>query len=197
MRTYVVRRTGIAADAAGLAAALARLRAFELGALSLPVRWQLSCALREPDGRFGLACVFQADGETSLRRHADCLELPATEILPVAATLAGRALAPSRVYLVRRRGFCKTAAELEHSAAASRRISDEEMPTRVCWLRSYVVHEADGALGSCCLFQGVDAAALAEHARRAALPADEITPVLACHVFRDHGPAQGQQTIRN
>lgn len=189
LRTYVVRRPGIAADAQALAAALARLRGFEESGCALPARWLLSCALREPDGRFGLACVFQADGARTLRRHAALTRLPAVEILPVAATLAVRALAPSRVYLVRRRGFWKTEAELAHSAALGRRVSDEEMPTRLCWLRSYVVHEADGTLGTWCLYQSVDAPALIEHAGRVGIPADEITPVLGCHVFRDDAPA--------
>jgi hypothetical protein len=188
MLTYVVRRPGIASNAQGLDQALARLRAFERQADALPARWLTSFALREDDGRLGLACVFLADGVDALRRHATLTGVGAGEILPVAATLLVRALAPSQVWLVRRRGFWKTAAELERSAAASRRVGEEDMPTRVCWLRSYAVHESDGTLGSVCLFQSVDAAALREHARRAGLPADEITPVLGCHVLRDAAP---------
>jgi hypothetical protein len=184
-RTYVVRRPGIATDAHELSTALARLRRFEQSVSTLPARWLLSCALREPDGRLGLVCVFQADNAHTLRRHAALTRLPAVEILPVAATLVVRALAPSRVFLVRRRGFWQTEAELAHSAALSRRIGDEEMSTRVCWLRSYAVHEADGTLGTWCLYQSVDAQALLEHAQRAGIPADEITPVLGCHVFHD------------
>jgi hypothetical protein len=187
-RTYVVRRPGIAADTHELSTALVRLRSFEESTSTLPARWLLSCALREADGRLGLACVFQADDARTLRRHAALTRLPAVEILPVAATLVVRALAPSRVYLVRRRGFWKTDAELAHSAAQARRVGDHEMPTRVCWLRSYAVREADGTLGTWCLYQSVDAQALMEHAARAGIPADEITPVLGCHVFRDDAP---------
>jgi hypothetical protein len=186
MQTHIVHRPGIAAGAAELDAALTRLRSFEEQAVTLPARWLHSYALREADGRFGLLCVFEADGAPALERHAARTGLPAAEILPVATTLRVRPFAPAMVYLVRRRNGWPSAEELERSATAgSRRIADEEMAREVSWLRSYVVRESDGTLGTACLYQAVSPAALREHARRCAMPAHQIVPVLGRIVYRD------------
>jgi hypothetical protein len=185
MQNHVVYRPGIAASAAELGAALTRLRSFEEQAPTLPARWLHSYALVQADGRFGLTCVFEADGAPALRRHAAQTDMPAAEILPVAATVHVRSFAPTRVYLIRRRNVWPSAAELDRSAALSRRIGDEEMAREVSWLHSYAVRESDGTLGTVCLYQAVSPAALRDHARRCAMPADEIVPVLGRIVYRD------------
>ena len=185
MHTHVVHRPGIAAGAAELDAALTRLRAFEEQTPTLPARWLHSYALREADGRFGLVCVFEADGAPALEHHAAQTGLPAAEILPVATTVHLRSFAPTLVYLIRRREVWLSEAEHDRGAAESRRIGDEEMVREVSWLRSYVVRERDGTLGSVCLYQAISPAALREHARRCAMPADEIVPVLGRIVYRD------------
>jgi Nickel responsive protein SCO4226-like len=92
-------------------------------------------------------------------------------------------------YVIRRRNAWKDAAELEATAALSKKIGDEEMPDRVRWIRSYVVKEADGTLGTVCIYQGVNSQAIRDHARRVGMPADEITPVTATVVIRQD-PAQ-------
>lgn len=185
MHTYLVRRNGIAAGATALSAALTRLRSLEDQPHALPVRWLHSYALREADGRFGLACVFEADDPEALHEHAERVELPVTDILRVVATRVQRTFAPTLVHLVRRRGFCRTDAELAQADQIARRIGDEQMARQVSWLRSYAVREHDGTLGSVCLYQGVDADALRQHASRAGLPADEVVPVIGRIVFRD------------
>lgn len=185
MHTFLVRRAGIAAGATELNAALTRLRSFEERPHALPVRWLHSYALREADGRFGLACLFEAGDAQALQQHAKQLALPAEDVLPVAGTRVLRGFAPTLVYLVRRRGHCVSEADLERSHEIARRIGDEEMARQVSWLRSYTVREHDGSLGSLCLYQGIDADALREHAARAGLPADEVTPVIGRIVFRD------------
>jgi hypothetical protein len=190
MHTYVVHRPDMAASAADLDAALTQLRSFEEQPHTLPARWLHSYVLRDPDGRFGLACVFEADGVPSLEHHAARTGLPADEILPVAATVSVRAFAPTMVYLIRRRNFWPSTAELDRSAELSRRIGDEEMAREVSWLRSYAVRESDGTLGTVCLYQAVSPAALREHARRCAKPADEIVPVLGRVVYRDDSRPQ-------
>jgi len=185
MQIHIVHRPGIAASAAELDAALTWLRSFEEQAPTLPAHWLHSYALRESDGRFGLLCLFEADGAAALERHAEQTGLPAAEILPVADTLHARSFAPTMVYLIRRRKFWRGAAEFERSAAVSRRIGDQEMARDVSWLHSHAVHESDGTLGTVCLDQAVSPAALREHARRCAMPADEIVPVLGRIVYRD------------
>ena len=190
MQTYLVRRPGVAATAAELDAVLARLRTFEERPHALAAQWFRSYAVRETDGRFGLACVVAADGTQTLKRHAALTKAPAQEILPVAGTLLARRFAPTMVYLVRRRSFWKTLADLEQGAARSRRIEDEEMAREVCRLRTYAVAESDGTLGTACLYQAVDPMALARHAARAGMPADEIIPVIGRIVFRGEPQAQ-------
>jgi hypothetical protein len=184
MQTHIVHRPGIAASAAELDAALTRLRIFEEAAMPA-ARWLHSYASRQADDRFGLICVFEADGATALERHAELTGLPAAEILPVAALLRVQPFAPTKVHLVRRRSFWPSAAELDSSATVARRIADEEMAREVSWLHSYAVRESDGTLGTVCLYQAVSPAALREHARRCAMPADEIVPVLGRIVYRD------------
>ena len=72
----------------------------------------------------------------------------------------------------------------------SARVGNEEMPDRVRWIRSYVVGEADGRLGTVCICQATDEAALREHARRVGMSADEIVPVEDTAIVRDDPVAQ-------
>lgn len=90
-----------------------------------------------------------------------------------------------KLYVIRRRNGWKTADELEKAAAESRRVGDEEMPQDIKWIRSYVVNEADGSLGTVCIYQASSPEAIRDHAGRVGLPADEITPVGATVVVRD------------
>jgi len=88
-------------------------------------------------------------------------------------------------YVIRRRNAWKDAQELEAAAALSRKIGDEEMADRVRWIRSYVVQEADGTLGTVCIYQATGPQAIRDHAGRVGMPADEITPVAATVVIRE------------
>lgn len=88
-------------------------------------------------------------------------------------------------YVIRRRNAWKDAGELEATAAVSMRIGNEEMASEVRWIRSYVVREQDGTLGTVCIYQAVSEAAIKEHARRVGMPADEVTPVANTVIVRD------------
>lgn len=90
-----------------------------------------------------------------------------------------------QTYVIRRRNAWKDAQELEATAALSRKIGDEEMADRVRWIRSYVVQEADGTLGTVCIYQATGPQAIRDHAGRVGMPADEITPVAATVVIRE------------
>ncbi|MGW8311544.1 MAG: nickel-binding protein [Thiogranum sp.] len=90
-----------------------------------------------------------------------------------------------QTYVIRRRNAWKDAQELEATAALSRKIGDEEMSDRVRWIRSYVVQEADGTLGTVCIYQATSTQAIRDHAGRVGMPADEITPVAATVVIRE------------
>jgi hypothetical protein len=83
---------------------------------------------------------------------------------------------------LRRRPTCQ---ELQATAALCRKIGDGEMSHQVRWIRSCVVAEADGTLGTVCIYQATGPEAIREHASRVGMPADEITPVEATVVIRE------------
>jgi hypothetical protein len=58
------------------------------------------------------------------------------------------------------------------------------MADQIRWIRSYVVGEPDGRLGTVCIYQATDVEALREHARRVGMPGDDIIPVLDTLVVR-------------
>jgi hypothetical protein len=88
-------------------------------------------------------------------------------------------------YVIRRRTAWRTPAELEAAAARSARIGNEDMPDQVRWIRSYVVQEANGTLGTVCIYQAVSPAAIRDHAGRVGMPADEINPVARTVIVRE------------
>lgn len=80
-------------------------------------------------------------------------------------------------YVILRRNGWSTPEALEEAASCSARVGTEEMAEQVRWIRSYVIGESDGGLGTVCIYEGVDEEAIREHARRAGLPADEVLPL--------------------
>ena len=82
-----------------------------------------------------------------------------------------------QTYAIRRRNAWKSAEELEAAAAVSRRIGDEDMPSDIRWIRSYVLSEDDGTLGTVCIYQASSIEKVREHAQRADLPVDEVVEV--------------------
>ena len=55
----------------------------------------------------------------------------------------------------------------------------------ICQIRSYIVREKDGRLGSVCIYQSTDAEAIREHARETGLRADEVILVERTVIVRD------------
>jgi thiamine biosynthesis protein ThiC len=95
-----------------------------------------------------------------------------------------------QTYVILRRSGWKSGAELEEAAARSKQVGDEEMPDDIRWLRSYVLDEGNGPVGTVCVYQASSPEAIREHARRADLPADEIVPVADTVIVRpDPEPA--------
>jgi hypothetical protein len=79
-----------------------------------------------------------------------------------------------KLYAIRRRGGWDTPEELEAAAARSKQVGDEEMSKDIRWIRSYVVHEPEGELGTVCIYQASSPDKIRQHASRADLPATEI-----------------------
>ena len=90
-----------------------------------------------------------------------------------------------QTYVILRRGAWESAEELDAAAALSIEVADEEMSDRVRWIRSYVLEEEDGTLGTVCIYQAEDEDAIMEHAQRAELPADEVLPVASTVIVRE------------
>ncbi len=89
-----------------------------------------------------------------------------------------------QLYVIRRPSAWANAEELKVVGARSARIGDEEMSDRVRWIRSYVVEEADGRLGTFCIYEAKDPASIREHARRVGMPGDMIFPVADTVIIR-------------
>jgi thiamine biosynthesis protein ThiC len=95
-----------------------------------------------------------------------------------------------QTYVILRRNGWKSGAELEDAAARSKQVGDEEMSDDIRWIRSYVLDEGSGPVGTVCVYQASSPDAIREHARRADLPVDEIIPVADTVIVRsDPEPA--------
>ena len=88
-----------------------------------------------------------------------------------------------QTYIILRRGGWATPEELGEAAARSTAEGDQ-MADDVRWIRSYVLSETDGLVGTVCVYQGTSPEAIREHARRADLPADEIIAVADTVIVR-------------
>ena len=75
-----------------------------------------------------------------------------------------------QLYAILRRKGWSSAAELQEAAARSTRVGNEEMPDDVRWIRSYVLDEGGGSVGTICIYEGTSPDAIREHAARAGLP---------------------------
>jgi Protein of unknown function (DUF4242) len=93
------------------------------------------------------------------------------------------------LYVIRRPGAWNNLQELEAAAAKSAKIGDEEMADRVRWIRSYVVEEPDGRIGTACIYEARDTESIREHARRVGMPGDAILPILSTVVARPDPPS--------
>lgn len=82
-----------------------------------------------------------------------------------------------KLYAIRRQGGWSSEQELKATAARSSQVGDEEMPQDIRWIRSYVVHESDGSLGTICIYQASSPEKIREHAFRVDMPATEIFEV--------------------
>jgi thiamine biosynthesis protein ThiC len=94
-------------------------------------------------------------------------------------------------YVILRRSGWSSPEELQAAAERSTQVGDEEMSDDIRWIRSYVLDEGAGSVGTVCIYQASSPEAIRDHAKRAELPVDEIIPVADTVVVRpDPEPAQ-------
>jgi sporulation protein YlmC with PRC-barrel domain len=86
-------------------------------------------------------------------------------------------------YVILRRSGWRTGDDL--AAAAERSTTEgERMPDDVAWIRSYVLDELDGSVGTVCVYQASSPEAIRRHATAADLPVDEIVKVADTVIVR-------------
>lgn len=93
-----------------------------------------------------------------------------------------------KTYVILRRDGWRSGADLEEAAGRSSNVGDNEMSDDIRWIRSYVMAEESGGLGTVCIYQASSPEKIREHAERAGLPVDEIVEV-ADTVFVREDPA--------
>lgn len=89
-----------------------------------------------------------------------------------------------KLYAIRRPMGWKTPEDLGEAAKLSARVGDEEMSSDIRWIRSYVVKEEDGTLGTICIYEASSPEKIREHAQRVGMPADEIFAIADTVVVR-------------
>ena len=86
-------------------------------------------------------------------------------------------------YVILRRSGWRSPEELQQAAARSEE-AGENMSDDIRWIRSYVMEEESGDLGTVCIYQASSPDAIRRHGDIAVLPVDEIIPVMDSVVKR-------------
>ena len=89
-----------------------------------------------------------------------------------------------KLYAIRRRGGWTSPEGVQATAAKSLEVGDNEMPDDIRWIRSYVLHEPDGSLGTVCIYEASSPEKIREHAFRSDMPATEIFEVADTVIVR-------------
>ena len=93
-------------------------------------------------------------------------------------------------YVIRREKAWQNPAELEATAERSKQVAESDFPEDIAWIRSYVIKEDGGTLGTVCIYQATDIDAVRDHAKRVDMPADEVLEVADTVIVRpDPEPA--------
>lgn len=89
-----------------------------------------------------------------------------------------------QLYAILRRSGWRTPEDLQ--AAAERSTAEgEKRSGAVRWIRSYVLAEDGGGVGTVCIYEATSPEAIREHAGAADLPVSEIIPVADTVIVRE------------
>ena len=88
------------------------------------------------------------------------------------------------LYAIRREKAWQSPEELEATAARSKQVADDEFPQDIRWIRSYVIAEDGGTLGTICIYEATSVDAVKEHAHRVDMPADEVLEIADTVIIR-------------
>ncbi|HET6570619.1 MAG TPA: nickel-binding protein [Solirubrobacterales bacterium] len=87
-------------------------------------------------------------------------------------------------YVIRREKAWEGPEQLGVAAERSKQVAADEFPDDIRWIRSYVIAEPGGTLGTVCIYQASGVEAVREHATRVGMPADEVLEVADTVVIR-------------
>lgn len=94
------------------------------------------------------------------------------------------------LYAIIRRNGWASPQDLEAAAARSTAEGDKD-GSGIRWIRSYVLAEESGELGTLCIYEADSPDAIRAHADAADLPVDEVVPVADTVVVRpDPAPVE-------
>jgi thiamine biosynthesis protein ThiC len=94
-------------------------------------------------------------------------------------------------YVILRRNGWATPDDAQAAGARSSAEGDK-MSDDIRWIRSYVLAEADGSIGTVCIYQATSEQALRDHTTRADLHLDDIVEVADVVIVRpDPTPVGG------
>ena len=94
-----------------------------------------------------------------------------------------------KLYGILRRNGWATPEDLQVAGARSAEVGDTS-GSGVRWIRSYVLAEESGEVGTFCVYEGESPEAIRKHAEDADLPCDEIVPIADTVIVRpDPEPA--------
>jgi hypothetical protein len=88
------------------------------------------------------------------------------------------------LYAILRRNGWKTPDDLHAAAGRSKKVGETEMANDVRWIRTYVIAEPDGSLGTVCIYEATSPEAIQKHSNRAELTVTEIRPVVDTVIVR-------------
>ena len=87
------------------------------------------------------------------------------------------------LYGILRRNGWASPEDLQAAAARSTTEGDKD-DSGVRWIRSYVVQEESGELGTFCVYEAESPEAIRAHADAATLPVDEVVPIADTVIVR-------------
>jgi hypothetical protein len=96
-----------------------------------------------------------------------------------------------KTYVIRRESAWQNADELGAAAERSKQVAADDFPDDIRWIRSYVIGEPGGSLGTVCIYQASSIEAVREHAGRVGMPADEVLEVVDTVVIRPDPEPEG------
>ena len=95
------------------------------------------------------------------------------------------------LFMIRRNDGWKTPDELEAAAKRSTEVAESDFPEDIRWIRSYVVSEPSGDLGTVCIYEASSPEAVRAHADQVGMPASEVLSIVDTVIVRpDPQPAE-------